>query len=338
MIVETAQPQETENEAPVVRLAYPTYHAPKPERPGINWDKGLTALKVVGVIVALLAYPAIVVLSHDLDDSPVNLDEGRYWAASDVGVAATLLSRELDGPGWTGDLHRWHPQVRLTALPAWQDSLIAAIADHGRLTLSMFEGQRDPDLEAAVRLLGRTLPEDSVPGLVAAREALTRYDGRVAVGLAGRPEGAATLAEELRLFAGWADASIADLAPLASPGDGWIASRASVATLYRAKAQAHVAHELLVARVSREPRLMETPGFADAFETATNAWRRASRIRPLFVANQASDGWIGTNHLATMAFLLGEAGRASDEAAAALLAPQPATEAPHADAAPAANE
>ncbi len=324
MTTETALTQDAGNPAPVVRLAYPTYHAARPPRPGIKWDKALTALKVLGVVLALMAYPAMVLLSHDLDDAPVNLDEGRHWAASDVGVAATLLSRELDGPGWTGDLHRWHPQVRLTALPAWQESLIEAIAGHGRLTLSLFEGQRDPDLEAAVRLLGRATSEDTVPGLVAAREALTRYDGRVSVGLAGRPDGPATLAAELQLFAAWADSSIETLAPLASPGDGWIASRASVAALYEAKARAHVAHELLVARIAREPRLADAKGFAGDFEDALNAWRRAARIRPLFVANQASDGAIGTNHLATMAFLLGEAGKASRRAAAVLLEPEPA--------------
>ncbi|MEL7480975.1 MAG: hypothetical protein AAGJ29_05400 [Pseudomonadota bacterium] len=321
MTVKPEQPLAEIEDAPVIKVAYPSYDEPVGETRTFNWNIALTGLKVLGVLLVLAAYPAMVLMSHEIDDSPIALDDGRYWSAGDVGIAAALITRELDGPGWSADHHRWHPQSRLTALPAWQAGLVDALADHGRLTLSKFQGQRDPDLESAVRLLGRPGDEAVTPRLQAAREALTRYDGRVAVGLAGRPAGPDMLASELTLFAAWADALQRDLASIASPGDGWIASSEAVASVYRAKARAHVAHELLSVRAERDAGLFATAEAQTRFDEANLAWKRAAALGPLFISNQASDAPVGANHVAMMAFLLGEAAIASRTAAEALQAP-----------------
>lgn len=319
----SAEPAETPivevEDAPVVRLAYQSYEQreTKPSR-RLNISALVTGLKALAVIALMAAYPTLIMLNHKLDDTPVSLDEGRHWAAADAGIASTLITRELDGPGWVGDKHRWHPQVRLTALPAWQDGLIEAIADHGRMSLSLFEGQKDPDLVAAMRLLGRTTEEKTEPRLIAAREALMRYDGRVGVGLAGRPEGTDALIAELALAIDWASEASTMLGEVASPGDGWIASRHAIETVYNGKARAHVAHEMLAARATREQGLFVSEGAERAFNTALSKWRIAAKLRPLFIANQGGDALIGTNHPAMLAFLLTDAAAASQIAITAL--------------------
>lgn len=304
---------------PVVKVAYQTYSEEAPKS-SLRVSSGLmvTSLKAFTVAALMLAYPTLVVANHDIDDTTVNLaDAPRHWTATEAGVAATLISRELDGPGWVADRHRWHPQSRLKALPAWQASLVEAVADHGRLSLSLFEGQKDPDLDAAIRLLGRsgTEAEAAVPRLVAAREALTRYDGRVGAGLAGRPTGADVLAAELDLTAKWASASRAILGNLASPGDGWMASTEAVQAVYQAKARAHVAHEVLSARLETEENSYPSTEAELAALQALEKWRVAAKLRPLFVSNHGADAVIGANHPAMMAFLISDAADASKRAA-----------------------
>ena len=322
MSVKPEHPLAELDDVPVVRVAYQSYEEPPARQPMIGWGGLFTAVKALAVLSLLLAYPTLVAANHKLDDSPVLLDTAeRHWSAPEAGVASALITRELDGPGWAADRHRWHPQARLTALPAWQDSLIEALADYGRLSLSQFSGQRDPDLEAAVRLLGRTIGEETAPRLLAAREALTRYDGRVGAGLAGRPDGPDALSAELTLAIGWSEASAAELGALASPGDGWIASREAVTGVYRAKAKAHVAHEMLAARHDMATNLFSSAEAELAFLRALEKWRIAAKVRPLFVSNQAADAVIGANHPAMMAFLLSDAANASNQAIALLSAP-----------------
>jgi len=317
-------------DVPVVKLAYQTYEEPQ-QRSRLRVSAGmlLTTLKAFTVAALMVAYPALVVANHKLNDTPINLDDApRHWTAVEAGVAATLISRELDGPGWSADRHRWHPQSRLTALPAWQASLVEAIADHGRLSLSLFQGQRDPDLEAAVRLIGRSGTEaDAGSRLIAAREALTRYDGRVGAGLAGRPEGPLALAAELDLTAGWAGASRNTLGEIASPGDGWIASTEAVQSVYQAKARAHVAHEMLNARLRNDQDIYPSKAAELAVLQALEKWRIAAKLRPLFVSNHGADAVVGANHPATMAFLLMDAADASQKASELLrLPPEPDAE------------
>ncbi|MEL7454228.1 MAG: hypothetical protein AAGJ50_12740, partial [Pseudomonadota bacterium] len=192
MADDMTEPLAETGDVPIVKLSYQAFEESAAKKP-FSFDPWVKAMKVLAVAGIVLAYPLLTVTSHDIIDAPVDLSEGRHWSAPEAGVAATLITRELNGPGWAADRHRWHPQSRLIALPAWQAGLVAALADHGRLTLSLFEGQRDQDLATAVRLLGRSDDGATEPRLGAAREALTRYDGRVAAGLAGRPQGLGAL-------------------------------------------------------------------------------------------------------------------------------------------------
>jgi len=267
--------------------------------------------KLVLVAAIILAYPIMSAVSHQINDRTIQPDDSRYWAVPEIGVTSVLIGRELDGPGWANDRHPWHPQSRLTALPAWQNGMLEAIASHGRLIIQQIEDQRDPDLIAAIRLLDPADGQDTTSRLIAANEALSRYDDRVAGGVTIAPIGPEAMAARLALVQDWAQARHAELARIATPGDGWIASTEAIEAVYRAKAAAHVAHELLAASLRNEQSLLTTYEAEDAYKNMLAQWRRAATLRPLFVANQGSDAASGVNHPAIIAFHLEEARRAT---------------------------
>ena len=281
--------------------------------------------KLVLVAAIILAYPIMTALSHQINDTMILPDNSRYWAVPEIGVTSVLIGRELDGPGWASDRHPWHPQSRLTALPAWQEGLLEAIASHGRLIIRQIEDQRDPDLIAAIRLLDPADGQDATLRLIAASEALSRYDDRVAGGVTIAPTGPDAIAARLALVQDWARARHAELADIASPGDGWIASAEAIEAVYRAKAAAHVAHELLAASLRNEQSLLAAYEAEDAYKDMLADWRRAATLRPLFIANQGSDAASGVNHPAIIAFHLEEARRATLALEAVFKAPPPAS-------------
>lgn len=290
---------------------------------------GLTlTVKILLVIALILAYPVMTVMSHKLDDSPVQFDDSRFWAVPDIGVSSVLIARELDGPGWVTDRHRWHPQARLRALPAWQKGLQSALADHGRLIISQLGNQKDQDLIAAIRLLDPSPDQDMTARLTAASEALSRYDDRVAGEVTAAPRGQGALVAKLKLTSMWVDQKHVALAAVASPGDGWIASTQAIEAVYSAKAAAHVAHEILSATATQEKALLAKYEAEAAMQDVLNTWRRAAALRPLFIANQSSDAVSGLNHPAIMAFRMSEARNASEKLAALLQAPAPQSATP----------
>lgn len=273
------------------------------------------------VALFILAYPLMTLMSHQVNDERVFFEDSRYWAVPDIGVSSVLIARELDGPGWVADRHPWHPQARLTALPAWQDSLLKCLADHGRLVISELDNLRDQDLIAAVRLLEPTGEQNMTDRLLAASEALSRYDDRVAGGVAAAPSPMTGMIAKLQLVSNWSDQNHAALVAVASPGDGWIASNEAIEAVYAAKAAAHVAHEILAATASNDQSMLAEHSAEAAMQDALNKWRRAATISPLFVANQSGDALSGLNHPAIMAFRLSEARRASQALIVQLQAP-----------------
>ena len=119
------------------------------------WRRFKTMLKVSIIATVVGAYPAAIVASHHIDDSPIALTEQDGWSVPHAGYAVTLIARELEGRGWSGDKANWHPQSRLTAMPAWQEAMANALAEHTELMsmLGAEDGVPDPDLAAAARLL-----------------------------------------------------------------------------------------------------------------------------------------------------------------------------------------
>lgn len=284
------------------------------------WRRTLVMLKAGVVIGAVAAYPVMTMASHRIDDSNIET-AGQNWALPEVGVSINKIARELEGAGWAGDRANWHPQARLTAMPAWQVATTDALADHTRLLadLTVAEEEADPDLKAAVRLLKGVEGEDMRPRLTAAAEALNRYDSRAERGLAVSPDKIEKLAAEARLFADWAEADLIDLSVQVNQDIvEWPASKADIETFYSAKARAHVAQQMLVAARTAEPRLARLPTVSTAFDKAELAWSRAARMKPMIVSNQSGDGPFMANHLASLGFYLIEAQDSSKQLADAL--------------------
>src|SRR3990167_7454592 len=98
-----------------------------------GWKRIVGLSKLALVIAVLGAYPAAVVLSSHIDDAPVVFPPDESWSVSGVGVAIHKLARELAGAGWASDRDSWHPQARLTALPAWQDATASGLSEHVKL-------------------------------------------------------------------------------------------------------------------------------------------------------------------------------------------------------------
>jgi len=279
-----------------------------------GWSRIVGLSKVAAVLAVLGAYPAAVLVSSHIDDSPVVFPPDESWSVSGVGVAIHKLARELAGAGWASDRDSWHPQARLTALPAWQEATAAGLSEHVKLLsgIAATVDGPDGDLAAASRLLQAVPGEDMRPRLTAAAEALNRFDTRASRGLALRPAPEETLPQEMALFATWAGKDRAALSDRINAEQGaWPASKEDVAAFYAAKARAHLAHELIVAGKARAYGLTGDTELAVALARAEAAWQRAADMKPVFVSNQAGSAALMPNHLASMAYYLVEAETAS---------------------------
>lgn len=307
---------------------------------GKFWKRVIGLFKLSLVAAVIGAYPAAVVVSSHIDDSPVVFPSNESWSVPGVGVAIHKVARELAGAGWAADRESWHPQARLTALPAWQEATAAGLSEHVKLLSEVAATSDGPDgdLAAASRLLMAVPGEDMRPRLTAAAEALNRFDTRASRGLALRPAPEETLPLEMALFATWAEADLAALSDrINAEQDAWPASKEDIAAFYAAKARAHLAHELILASKARAYGITGDSQVAARLARAEASWKRAAELKPVFVSNQSGSAAILPNHLASMAFYLYEAHEAS-AGLAELLAPPASAVAETADAAEAASE
>lgn len=304
----------------------------------VGFQKGWRTLKRLAKIAAVIAivgaYPAATVLSSTINDRPIEIPADENWAVPGIAIGVHKIARELEGAGWASNRPVWHPQARLTALPAWQAGTAEALSAHVQLIseIAQSDGAPDGDLAAAARLLVEVDGEEMRPRLTAAAQALNRFDTRASRGLAIRPMPEETLPSELTLFASWAAADRAALSDrINAEQAGWPASSDDIGAFYHAKARAHVAHEMFVAAKAKSYRLADTR-LSVAAERAEAAWGRAARMKPMFISNQSGSATLVQNHLATMAYFLLEAEEASLHLAG-LMAPEPEAETPPADAA-----
>lgn len=289
-----------------------------------SWRGFKRLLKIGGVVALVGTYPAAMIISSHINDKPVTIAAGENWAVPGIAVAIHKIARELEGAGWAANRPSWHPQARLTALPAWQSGTTDALSQHVKLIseLAPNQGAADSDLGAASRLLAEVPGEPMRPRLTAAAEALNRFDTRASRGLAMRPMPEEVMAQELVLFAGWAGEDRAALSDrINAQQTGWPASSEDVAAFYRAKARAHVAYEMFAANRAKAYNLTDTAVLVAA-ERAEAAWARAAAMKPVFVSNQSGSAALFPNHLASMAFFLSEAEEASRHLAT-LMGPGP---------------
>lgn len=293
------------------------------------WRSIVALVKVSLVLGVLGAYPAAVVLSSAIDDTPIVFPNSQPWTVPGVGVANYKIAREIAGTGIAADRPVWHPQARLTALPAWQEATFSGLSEYVK-TLSEMTGTAngpDNDLAAAANLL-TPVPGEAVRTRVAtAAEALNTFDTRASRGLALRPLPEQTLPMEFALFAAWASEDRAALSDrIHAEQDAWPASREDIAAFYAAKARAHLAHELIVAGKARAFGITADTELALQLARAEAGWKRAAELKPIFVSNQSGSEAFLPNHLATMAYYLVEAEEASAELAVRLAPPPPRVE------------
>ncbi|WP_084398451.1 hypothetical protein [Henriciella aquimarina] len=314
----------TDLPAPYLEEAEPS---PLMHSASLWWRRLVRALQVLAVILLVGFYPAMIVASHSINDDPVILAADTPWASPETGMAVTLIGRELEGPGWAEDKPGWHPQARLTALPAWQDAVVTALSQYERLAAGKArtnDGNPDPDLSAAARLLAPEAGLDQTPRLSAAAEALARYEGRLERDLATSPAGAQDFVDELALFASWADASHDRLVSRIGTRDGWPAAEEDIQAFFEARARAHVASQLLAASMIGDPDIAMRPAVQERLDQIEANWRRAAELDPLFVSSQAGNARLMADHLAMMAFYIGQAGDATKALGSALLAEETA--------------
>ncbi len=292
------------------------------------WQRIVTTFKIVALLSLISAYPAAVVLSNHIDDSDILLNE-QPWAFPEAGVAITSIARELEAGGWAADRANWHPQARLTAMPAWQEASADGLAEFSRLVagLAVTGGEPDEDLTAASRLLQGLPGEDMRPRLTAAAEALNRFDSRVSRKLVAVPERKNLLLAEAGMIGGWAEADQDDLSTQISREKvEFPASKQDIRVFYAAKARAHIAHQVLLAAQAADPALSRDPEIKAALEAAIGAWSRAGRIKPLIVSNQTGDSPLFANHLAALGFYLHDAQAAAQELVEVLKAKEGGTD------------
>ena len=286
------------------------------------WRRCVTAIKVVGVLAIAAFYPALVAGSHDIKDDTVILSAERPWTSPETGIMITMIGREIEGPGWATDRPGWHPQARLTGLPAWQETLSASMSEYARLMASEARtprGAADPDLSAAARLLTIDPQLTQTPRLAAAAEALARYEGRLERELAAPSTGYDSLLGKLALMASWSDISTTELGEQIALRDGWPASKADITAFYAARARAQLASQLLPASIGAEPEVAVSEAVQSRIDRLEAAWRRAATLDPVFVSNQSGDARLMADHLAMMAYYIGEAGQATRELGGAII-------------------
>ncbi len=278
------------------------------------WARLKRLLALFAVILAVGFYPAAILSGHQIDAREVTSSDRLNWHSAETGTLLTLLGRELTGPGWVRDRPSWHPQARLTALPAWQAATTQSLSTYSALVATLSQdrdGQPDQDLAAASRLFATDPAAQAVPSLNAAAEALQRYDGRLARDLAVRAESLSDLDAKLTEFIEWGSRSHADLRRQATSTGRWPAERADIEAIYAARARAHVAGELLSAALSASAERLSLAAAAEG-NTALAAWRKAAAFNPILITSQPGTGRLVADHPAIMAFYIAEATAATE--------------------------
>lgn len=281
-----------------------------------------TFAKMLIVIALVGGYPTMVVAAHRINVNPVVLPQETPWASRETGTMLTLLGRELTGGGWASDRSGWHPQARLTALPAWQDGMISALSDQATLMAGFASTAAGPDqdLQAGARLLVPSSDGRATPRLNAAAEALQRYDGRLSRGLAVPIVSQDFLTAEIDLYADWFSGSSAALSVRVGKAEGWPAASADIQTIYLTRARAHVATEMLNATLLSDTDLVHARDAAEARDSAMLALRRVAEFNPILISSQAGSNRFLADHTATMAFYSESASRALIEFSTAIRA------------------
>lgn len=255
-----------------------------------------------------LVYPVLMVMSHKVTNRISSQTPVQVWADPKVGTAIEVLERELYF-GWASSQPVWHPQARLTAMPAFQEGIgdvFSAFA--ARRAEPVGDGERDSDLWRAHTLLLQLDDKEANDRVRAAIEALRRFDGRKARSLLEDRSSRDLLQRDLEVFRAELSLSIENLRSVASQKSRGVFNREDVRLYYHTKGELHAIAMLLKAT---NPDNFEIPGFRQALDGANLALARAGRPTPITVSNpQPGDFSLGGNDIMVLAYLALEADRA----------------------------
>ena len=311
--------QELADQSETTDLAVIDPPADQPEKKS-GWMVRLVLYLVL--IAAALAYPVMVLLSHQVSNRiPQTMPNQQVWADPKIGASVELLERELYF-GWASSQPLWHPQSRLTAMPAFQagiGDLISAMS----LKRSEPQGMQAPDsdLRIAHSLLGDFQDKDSVDRVRAAIEALKRFDGRKARFLLEDRSDTDLLLRDISVYRGVLGASIIDLRSTAAEASRGVFNREDVRLYFHTKGELHAIGVMLYAT---EPEDFDIEGFDEAIITARTALDRAALPSPITVSNpQPGSFAIGGNDIMELAYLTMEADRALADLERLLIGAQP---------------
>jgi hypothetical protein len=282
----------------------------------------LWALAVLAVIV-LLYYPLGALWVHEIDDdpsfAPTQVEPG---ASRAVAVAAALVDREVNQHAWPANDPWFFPGVILDNMPNYQQGIIQALR---RFALEMTDqigrsrgsSQADADLERARSLLNYssdvwvwdlgvsiwpTAPSDQQ--YLAARDALLRYNGRMAAGTAVFDRRADNLLATLDRIAKDLGSASAALEQRVEDHSGWLLDFTADDHFYRTKGELY-AYALLLRELGKdfEPVIRER-GLQKVWNDMLENLFVAARLQPWVVFNGAPDSQMLPSHLAAQGFFL----------------------------------
>ncbi|MAI91073.1 hypothetical protein [Ponticaulis sp.] len=259
-------------------------------------------LAAIFIIACLAIYPALIIRSHNIPDAIPDTISSTVWADTRIGAAIDILETEQNR--WSFGLADWHPQSRLTAMPAFQRGMADTLSQFIALRagLASTRGQADQDLRLAASLIGQAISEGADDQLFAATQALRRHDGLIARGVLTQRTASELLADETRLYAALVEKSHSDLRAIIRAEDRRLFDATRTDVFYKVHGQLYVIGALLKAGDTHETGQSER---SEAIAELEYRLDEAYRLSPLLVSNPAPGQFsFGGNDLMALAYML----------------------------------
>lgn len=285
-----------------------------------RWRLFRRAVAIVVVALALY-YPAGMIAVHKIDDDTAFAPTVEAKQSQAVATMAALLTREIEGHGWTANDPFFMPSSQLDNMPNYQRGIVAALA---RFTIEMADHigrartstNPDADLERARELLGYagtvwvfsfktwSAAPASERQYLAARDALSAYNKRLAAGKAVFDRRASKLQATLARIA-------IDLGEVATTLDervrgasGAVIDTGSDDVFYSAKGRIYAYYLILRGLGQDFAKVLAEKQLEKAWPQMLDSLKRAAEIRPVIVRNGAPDSVLQPNHLTAQGFYL----------------------------------
>lgn len=284
------------------------------------WRKLITGL----IVLILLAWPAMALLSHRINDDPSFAPPAPPSGGSHVvAMVAGLMENEVENAGWVPNAPIFVPSYLLNNMPNYQIGMVTAL---GRFSFELEDqlgrergsSSSDPDLAIARARLqysptvwifkpGTLWPTAPAEGQYKdAIQALRRYNVRLGNNEAtfdARPDNLLAALDRIAYDLGSASAEL----------EAQIAGRRKTLGLldlkadklfYRTKGRAYGSYMVLTALKEDFASVIAGRETNDLFDQMLGELRRAAVMQPMVVNNGTPGGQVFPNHLANQGFYL----------------------------------